>query len=205
MSSDNRVQQHRPGRHVVAIHVERLRGGAGKTDHRRQNPHRFFDDHIQRHQLVELRLQLKLAQYHLNMARHDLSVIYTSNYWRWLDGYWEVQRAWKRLWQRTFQKAKEFAKTVLPLAAQQWLVRTKRRYAPLPDETPVALSLIEPPLLELWEEETLPGGVFDVICFSVIEWDFRFQRPQQLMTQMARAGHRVFYISQHFRSYCRQR
>lgn len=38
----------------------------------------------------------------------------------------------------------------------------------------------------------------DVVCFSVIDWDFRFQRPQQLLTQFARAGHRVFYIETTF-------
>ncbi len=35
----------------------------------------------------------------------------------------------------------------------------------------------------------------DVVCFSVIDWEFRFQRPQQIMTQCAVHGHRVFYIS----------
>lgn len=33
---------------------------------------------------------------------------------------------------------------------------------------------------------------FDVICFSIIDWDFRWQRPQQLMSRFADAGHRVF-------------
>jgi GT2 family glycosyltransferase/glycosyltransferase involved in cell wall biosynthesis len=36
---------------------------------------------------------------------------------------------------------------------------------------------------------------YDVLCFSVIDWDFRFQRPQQLMTQFAERGHRVFYVT----------
>ncbi len=35
----------------------------------------------------------------------------------------------------------------------------------------------------------------DVICFSIVDWPFRFQRPQQLMTQFAAHGHRVFYLS----------
>lgn len=35
----------------------------------------------------------------------------------------------------------------------------------------------------------------DVICFSIIDWEFRYQRPQQLMSQFAANGHRVFYIS----------
>ncbi len=35
----------------------------------------------------------------------------------------------------------------------------------------------------------------DVICFSIIDWSFRFQRPQQLMAQFAAHGHRVFYLN----------
>jgi len=39
----------------------------------------------------------------------------------------------------------------------------------------------------------------DVVCFSICEWEARFQRPQQLMSLFAAAGHRVFYVSPHFR------
>ena len=42
--------------------------------------------------------------------------------------------------------------------------------------------------------------VYDVVCFSSADWDFRFQRPQQLMSLFADAGHRVFYVSRQFRS-----
>jgi GT2 family glycosyltransferase/glycosyltransferase involved in cell wall biosynthesis len=47
----------------------------------------------------------------------------------------------------------------------------------------------------------------DIICCSIIDWSFRFQRPQQLMTQFAAHGHRVFYLSvSQFRSpYARPR
>ncbi len=36
---------------------------------------------------------------------------------------------------------------------------------------------------------------YDVIFFSIIDWDFRFQRPQHFATRFARNGHRVFYLS----------
>jgi GT2 family glycosyltransferase/glycosyltransferase involved in cell wall biosynthesis len=43
--------------------------------------------------------------------------------------------------------------------------------------------------------EAFPGGNgVDVFCFPIIDWEFRFQRPQQLLTQFAKAGHRVFYV-----------
>lgn len=38
----------------------------------------------------------------------------------------------------------------------------------------------------------MPPSTFDVICFSIIDWSFRWQRPQQLLSQFADAGHRVF-------------
>jgi hypothetical protein len=39
----------------------------------------------------------------------------------------------------------------------------------------------------------------DILCFPIIDWDFRFQRPQQLMLRFAAGGHRVFYLSHRFR------
>ncbi|KKQ71360.1 MAG: Glycosyl transferase family 2 [Candidatus Shapirobacteria bacterium GW2011_GWE1_38_92] len=41
----------------------------------------------------------------------------------------------------------------------------------------------------------------DILIFSVISWDLRFQRPQQLAQEFAKAGHRVFYIEHEFLSY----
>ncbi|MDG2306589.1 MAG: glycosyltransferase [Candidatus Binatia bacterium] len=35
---------------------------------------------------------------------------------------------------------------------------------------------------------------FDVVCFPIIAWSFRFQRPQQLMRELGRQGHRVFWV-----------
>ncbi|BCN32217.1 glycosyltransferase [Anaeromicropila herbilytica] len=36
---------------------------------------------------------------------------------------------------------------------------------------------------------------YDVIVLSVIDYDFRYQRPQHLATSFAKNGHRVFYIN----------
>lgn len=40
---------------------------------------------------------------------------------------------------------------------------------------------------------------YDVVCLSLCEWDARFQRPQQLMSRFAAAGHRVFYVRHELR------
>jgi glycosyltransferase involved in cell wall biosynthesis len=39
---------------------------------------------------------------------------------------------------------------------------------------------------------------YAVICLPVIEWHFRFQRPQQLMRQFAKANHLVLYAANRF-------
>ncbi len=39
----------------------------------------------------------------------------------------------------------------------------------------------------------------NILCFPIIDWDYRFQRPQQFMRQFAAAGHRVFYLTHAFR------
>lgn len=39
---------------------------------------------------------------------------------------------------------------------------------------------------------------FDIFVFPVIDWNYRFQRPQQISTQLASHGHRVFYLRTYF-------
>lgn len=39
------------------------------------------------------------------------------------------------------------------------------------------------------------SSAVDVIGMPIIDWSYRFQRPQQLLTQFARDGHRVFYLA----------
>lgn len=52
----------------------------------------------------------------------------------------------------------------------KWLVRAKRR------------------------AQTAGRCEADVICLPIIDWDFRFQRPQQLMLQFAKHGYRVGWV-----------
>ena len=42
--------------------------------------------------------------------------------------------------------------------------------------------------------EAVPGTAYDVFCFPVIDWEFRYQRPQQMMSQFALHGHRGYYL-----------
>ncbi|GAW29465.1 glycosyltransferase [Carboxydocella sp. ULO1] len=39
---------------------------------------------------------------------------------------------------------------------------------------------------------------YDILCFPIIDWGFRYQRPQQLMTHFADKGYRIFYFTTTF-------
>ena len=39
----------------------------------------------------------------------------------------------------------------------------------------------------------------DIICFPIINWDFRYQRPQHILSEFAKNGHRVFYFTVNLR------
>ncbi|MBZ5535418.1 MAG: polysaccharide pyruvyl transferase family protein [Acidobacteriia bacterium] len=90
-------------------------------------------------------------------------------------------------WTRRIETVVEQLEKKSPRAA-----RKKRWSIPTPSgqTSPTARRLPEQkPGLESF----LPS-CYDVICFPIIDWNFRFQRPQQLLTQFANNGHRIFYI-----------
>lgn len=39
----------------------------------------------------------------------------------------------------------------------------------------------------------------DIICFPIINWNYRYQRPQHILSLFAKNGHRVFYLTQNLR------
>ena len=62
---------------------------------------------------------------------------------------------------------------------------------------PVGLMAEQNPLAAITlapENDALP----DVFVWAVIDWHFRYQRPQHIASALARKGHRVFYISNNF-------
>ncbi len=110
-----------------------------------------------------------LLERQLAEARQELYGIHSSRLWKTADLYWRMRRG-------------------IAGAARKLLSRPPQDWAG-PDEVG-AVPKAPPIEIENWH---------DVICFPIIDWDFRFQRPQQLMKRYAEAGHRVFYIAQKFR------
>lgn len=73
--------------------------------------------------------------------------------------------------------------------------------SPLPPPTIVATSALlaatetSEPVMHVMPQT---AGRRDFFIWSVIDWHFRTQRPQHLARELAKAGHRVFYISNNF-------
>lgn len=65
-----------------------------------------------------------------------------------------------------------------------------REYSLGHDNLPSSIAIATAPLPAVAVTE----GRFDIVCFANIDWSARYQRPQQLMTQFAQNGYRVFYV-----------
>ncbi len=85
----------------------------------------------------------------------------------------------------------EIGRRTIPRPLAQYLRRTLAPVAP-----PEKLVTLPPDAPRRQDSvPATPSGRYDVVVFSIIDWDFRFQRPQQLATQFGRHGHRVLYLS----------
>jgi hypothetical protein len=96
-----------------------------------------------------------------------------------------------------YQAFRQILREVIPLEHRRSIVRFTRRrlngvWGSSAASNAASLNALSS-LLARTERQR-----YDLICFPIINWDFRFQRPQQLMSRLAAVGHRVFYINQHF-------
>lgn len=106
--------------------------------------------------------------------RRELSQIQGSRLWRLAHRYWSLRRRLTQV-RDGLGKAVGQVRKRSPASDSSALSRPKRRLVG-PDDC----------------------RSYDLICLPIIDWDFRFQRPQQLCRRMARQGHRVFYVRTRF-------
>ena len=100
----------------------------------------------------------------------ELAVIHGSRYWQMLSRYWRM-RGWLR--------------RVLPHALRRRVLAVLRVPArPQRAAEGAALQRMLPRVLP---------ATYDVLCLPVIDWEFRVQRPQQLLRKFVAGGQRVFY------------
>lgn len=91
----------------------------------------------------------------------------------------------------------QIIKTIIPLSSRQKIKSYLGKYL-----APATQIISEDILLE-WQRHQPQPDTYDIIDFSVISWDLRFQRPQHLAIGLSKLGHRIFYIEHEFISHHR--
>lgn len=86
-------------------------------------------------------------------------------------------------------------KSIIPIRLRQRIKNKIISYIPKPDYFKHSTE-IKKEFLRYSKNRT--ESSYDLINFSVIAWDFRFQRPQHLAKITAQNGNRVFYIKNEF-------
>lgn len=129
-----------------------------------------------RAECAALRAELEHWRWDAGAARRELRQIQSSRIWRLAGRYWALRRWLERLG----AKLPRLAGAGQHVASAP--VAPVNHRAALDERIPPGLS-------------PRPQGRPDLVFLSIIDWDFRFQRPQQLASHFGRAGHRVFYLS----------
>ena len=115
----------------------------------------------------------------------------TRNSWRWRIGNAVVRLAELLLLRGRPMLAVDAMESGLTRLKTMLLDISGEDVLAVPDEVG---HLIEPDQVRVLNEMPLPGR-FDIVIFPIIDWHFRIQRPQHIAREMARRGHRVFYLT----------
>ncbi|MCS7183428.1 MAG: glycosyltransferase, partial [Thermoanaerobaculum sp.] len=153
--------------------------------------------HGERQQEVE-RLSRELADRMADLQRfHTTLADLTSTKWfKLASRYWKLRDRLRRKRNSTEQPVGVGApSSPNPRPSRECRPETGQqpRVAAGPSAAPTALAEDE-----AWLQEVVDSPHFDILVLPIIEWDFRFQRPQQLASHLAHRGHRVFYASHAF-------
>lgn len=146
-----------------------------------------------RQRLAEQEKALQAAQRLAAEQAQVLRAIQASRAYRLVSGYWRLSDGPKRRVRALYSALRARLREVIPYAWRHRAVTLYRGWREA--RTPAASVSVEArrPI------SFPPQRRYDLICFPLIDWEFRFQRPQHLLSEFARAGHRVFYLRTGFR------
>ncbi|HSP63712.1 MAG TPA: glycosyltransferase [Pyrinomonadaceae bacterium] len=126
-----------------------------------------------------------------------INAILNSRAWQWASWAGSLRRSYLGPASEFFRRFHHNGDTRKPgtsLPGNPALARGIRGLDPQ-DES---LTLLPAPRLKalsrISETPAMSSPRPDVICFSIVDWNFRYQRPQQIISQFAAHGHRVFCV-----------
>ncbi|WP_273501535.1 glycosyltransferase [Paracoccus sphaerophysae] len=167
-------------------HADALQALLAATETQRDEMADLADDRWQ----VICALQDELAHATAHIEASDRALAEAT---RWLEK--ERMTVLKPIYRRLYRMGGRTLRSVVPAPVVE---RIKRRL-PVPGGIPRGLAFTPlaadaAPAHGYAEVPARTGDKPDIFVMSIIGWDFRTQRPQHLATQMAAAGHRVFYL-----------
>ncbi len=136
--------------------------------------------------MVKADARLQALQHMLDQAQSELALIKSSRSWRWTR--------LMRVVQRTIQNrglSEEDRRKLLRLPPAHATNGALERAS-----ASLSSRFWSPPSGVVLAPQT--DGRRDFFIWAVIDWHFRIQRPQHLARELAKAGHRVFYVSNNF-------
>ncbi len=175
------------------------------NDYLQQLAHLTKTEAVLKEGIDYLRGEIAERDRQLEMVSRSRAVRVLQVYWRTRDS---ARSTLKRTAATPYRAARSLYHRALPLerrlAFRRWRERAglqrssvlsppadpPRVYQAAPAPTPTLPA--EKPAVVVVPRNT---GKPDILIFSIIEFEARYQRPQQLAVHFAREGHRVFYVS----------
>lgn len=134
-------------------------------------------------QLADRERRLELLEQRVRWKRYQVADAIVAPLW--------YLRRSSYLWQHVKTELWQLGRKWLPGPVKRWVKRAILRQLPSPWEPPAPLSAEQS---HVHPVEATKTSQVDVIVLPIIDWGFRFQRPQHLSRQFARHGYRVFYV-----------
>ena len=147
-----------------------------------------------RRESASLRAELETTRRDRDDARGMLQEVCSTRVWRLGTLYWRLLERLGLLPARA-GKVSTQAPGRLPGPASPAPKEAVLQTPPIPGPP---LALEAPGRSFGFRRDPAGPGLPDIVCFSIVEWEFLFQRPQQLLSRLADLGHRVYYVSQFF-------
>jgi GT2 family glycosyltransferase/glycosyltransferase involved in cell wall biosynthesis len=123
---------------------------------------------------------------------NQLNQIYLSNFWKVASWYYKIRN--KSLLIRSIYVAVKWLKKNIK---RKPVVENGSKFtSPEPKVDRLTAEVTLQPAPKIHRSKKTPQ--YEVICLPIIDWFFRFQRPQQILSQFAKNGSRVFYINPKF-------
>lgn len=144
-------------------------------------------------QLAEREQAVLALQQRLTWKRYRVADKLVAVYWYGLHPKQMLRVGRERIWQ--------LGRKWLPTPIKVWIKRVILRQPRPPWQPPQALpseQRISEPAEPMLHSQPPRTSHYDVIVFPIIDWGFRFQRPQQIAKQFAKNDHRVFYLKTRF-------